>query len=229
MTHQDMYFNKANAYQKIAEALLPNLSLIKPVLLKECLDDYVIGNDKTKKILATAVYNHYKRLTYNASGYRENFVEIEKSNILLIGGTGSGKTYLLKTICKYLNVPYYIADASTLTASGYVGADAQSILCGLYMAAGEDLAKAQRGICIIDEFDKISSKTSACSTITRDVGGQDVQYELLKMIEGTTMNIQPKEKSLREGAKTASISFDTSNVLFIFMGAFSEIGKFVER
>ena len=211
--------------QKVQNAEMPVWTNIKPVLLKEVVDEYVIGNEKTKKILSTAIYNHYKRLSYHSQNGQSG-VEIEKSNILLIGGTGSGKTYLVKTICKLLNVPYYIGDASTMTASGYVGADAQSILTGLYMAAGEDLAKAQHGICIIDEIDKIANKEQN-ATVQRDVNGQDVQYELLKMMEGTVMKIQPKEKSYHEG-KTF-INFDTTNVLFICMGAFEGIEKIIEK
>jgi len=213
-------------YKSIAQMQTPTLSLMKPSALKAKLDEYVIGNEETKKVLCTAVYNHYKRIAYNAAN-KESGKTIDKSNVLLIGGTGSGKTYLLKTICQCLNVTYYIADASTLTASGYVGSDIDSLLGGLYTAAGGDMQKAQNGIIIIDEIDKIRNKNQS-ESIKRDVSGLDVQYELLKMIEGVTMKFIPTERRNNDPA-ARHVNFDTSNVLFICMGAFDGMEKTIAR
>jgi ATP-dependent Clp protease ATP-binding subunit ClpX len=218
--------NKVDVYKQIAEMQSPALSLIKPSVLKAKLDEYVIGNEETKRILCTAVYNHYKRISYNTTN-KDSGRAIEKSNILLIGGTGSGKTYLLKTICQCLNVPFYIADASTLTASGYVGNDVDTILNGLYTAAGGDLKKAQQGIIIIDEIDKIRCKEQS-SSVRRDVSGMDVQYELLKMMEGTVARCYPNERR-NQDAGFKHVDFDTTNVLFICMGAFAGMEKMIER
>jgi len=207
--------------ERVAQAVLPNINLIKPHILTEKVKEYVIGNDNAIEILSTAIYNHYKRIVYNNSE-----VELDKSNILLLGGTGSGKSYIAKTMCKCLNIPYYIADASVLTASGYVGSDVETILSGLYTAADGDINKAQQGILIIDEIDKITNKEENIS-ITRDVSGIDVQYELLKIMEGTVRQIQPGEK--RKHPEKPSIPFDTTNVLFICMGAFEGIEKIIEK
>jgi ATP-dependent Clp protease ATP-binding subunit ClpX len=220
--------NKINVYKQLAEMQSPTLSFIKPIALKEMLDEYVIGNDEAKKVLCGAVYNHYKRIAHNSQNKNiESGKLIDKSNILLIGGTGSGKTYLLKMICKCLNVPFYIADASTLTASGYVGDDVKSILHGLYTASTGFPKIAQQGIIIIDEIDKINNKGES-SSIERDVSGMDVQYELLKMMEGTTVRIYPEER--RNNTTTSKyIDFDTTNVLFICMGAFEGMEKIIEH
>lgn len=183
----------------------------KPHEIKEYLDDYVIGQDECKKTLAVAIYNHFKRIN-NLSD-----VEIDKSNILMCGSTGSGKTYLIKTLANFLNIPCHIADASTLTASGYVGSDVETILHGLITQANGDIKLAENSICVIDEIDKIACKGENGS-ITRDVSGEDVQNELLKLIEGTTLNIQPGNK--RKHPEMQTIPFNTKNVLFICMGAF---------
>jgi ATP-dependent Clp protease ATP-binding subunit ClpX len=218
--------NRVDVYKKIAEMQTPSLSLIKPSALKQKVDEYVIGNEETKRVLCTAVYNHYKRIAHNTEK-GENGVSIDKSNVLMIGGTGSGKTYLLKTICQSLNVPFYIADASILTASGYVGQDANMVLTGLYTAAGGDVSKAQQGIIIIDEIDKIRSKGENVS-VKRDVSGMDVQYELLKMMEGSIVRCTPNERK-DYSASNRHVDFDTANVLFIFMGAFDGMEKIIER
>jgi len=218
--------NRIDVYQQIAEMQSPTLSLIKPAELKQRLDEYVIGNEETKRVLCTAVYNHYKRILHNIRN-KESGRLIDKSNILLIGGTGSGKTYLLKTICQCLNVPFFISDASTMTASGYVGSDVDNVLNGLYTASGSDLSKAQHGVIIIDEIDKIRHKGQS-ESIKRDVSGMDVQYELLKMMEGATIRCYPAERRSYE-AGNKHVDFDTTNVLFICMGAFDGMEKTIER
>jgi len=215
-----------DVYKQIAEMQSPTLSLIKPSVLKARLDEYVIGNEETKRVLCTAVYNHYKRISHNMRN-KDSGRLIDKSNILLIGGTGSGKTYLLKTICQCLNVPFYISDASTMTASGYVGSDVDNVLNGLYTAAGGDLNKAQHGVIIIDEIDKIRNKDQS-ESIKRDVSGMDVQYELLKMMEGDVIRCYPAEKRSYDAGKK-HVDFDTTNVLFICMGAFDGMEKTIER
>jgi ATP-dependent Clp protease ATP-binding subunit ClpX len=197
------------------------MNFIKPHILAEKVGEYVIGNEEAIRVLSTAVYNHYKRIT---SANKD--VEIDKSNVLLMGGTGSGKTYIAKSICKCLNVPYYIGDASTLTASGYVGSDVEMLLNGLVAAADGDIMKAQNGVLIIDEIDKITAKSENIS-ITRDVSGIDVQYELLKIMEGTVAKIQPGEK--RKHPEKPTMDFDTTNVLFICMGAFEGLEKIIEK
>jgi len=218
--------NKFDVYKHLAEMQSPKLSLIKPTALKAKLDEYVIGNEEAKKTLCIAIYNHYKRIYHNLAN-KESGNLIDKSNILLLGGTGTGKTYLLKIICQCLNVPFYIADASTLTASGYVGNDVDSVLNGLYKAACGDMQKAQHGIIIIDEIDKIRHKGHS-SSVRRDVSGLDVQYELLKMIEGTTARCFPMERRNYQ-ADNKHVDFDTTNVLFICMGAFDGMEKTIER
>jgi ATP-dependent Clp protease ATP-binding subunit ClpX len=213
--------NAVQIEDRIVKRLLPSFTLIKPHILADIVGEYVIENEEAIQVISTAVYNHYKRLIYNKTE-----VEIEKSNVLLLGGTGSGKTYIAKTICKCLNVPYYIGDASTLTASGYVGSDVETLLSGLLLSADGDIESAQRGVLIIDEIDKITNKEENIS-ITRDVSGIDVQYELLKIMEGTILQIQPGEK--RKHPEKPTIPFDTTNVLFICMGAFEGIEKIIEK
>ena len=189
--------------------------ILKPKELKSILDDYVIGQDKAKKVLSVAVYNHYKRIFMQDS--IEDITELTKSNVLLIGPTGSGKTLLAQTIAKYLDVPLAIADATSLTEAGYVGDDVENIVTRLIQAAGGDIKKAEQGIIFIDEIDKIA-RMSENRSITRDVSGEGVQQALLKIIEGSQINVPPKGGRKHPGQE--AISLDTTNVLFICGGAF---------
>ena len=198
--------------------------LKKPKEIKACLDEYVIGQDQAKKQLSIAVYNHYKRLIHNQKENKE--VDIEKSNIIMIGETGTGKTLLAKTIAKELNVPFCIVDATILTEAGYVGEDVESILSRLLMVANYDVEKAEKGIVFIDEIDKIARKSDNPS-LTRDVSGEGVQQGLLKLLEGSIVNVPPQGG--RKHPDQKYIQVNTQNILFIAGGAFDGIQAIIER
>ena len=197
-------------------------ALKKPVEIKEFLDEYVIGQDRAKKMLAVAVYNHYKRINHNLVDRPDDGVELEKSNILLVGPTGTGKTLLAKTIAKLLDVPFTIVDATVLTEAGYVGEDVESILTRLLQEADFDVAKAERGVVFIDEIDKIARKSDNPS-ITRDVSGEGVQQAMLKLLEGNVINVPPKGG--RKHPEQEFIHVNTQNILFICGGAFEGIER----
>ncbi|MBW6512120.1 MAG: ATP-dependent Clp protease ATP-binding subunit ClpX [Desulfuromonadaceae bacterium] len=208
---------------KLDESATEKESLPKPVEIRETLDEYVIGQDWAKKVLSVAVYNHYKRINDSA---KSGDVEIQKSNILLLGPTGSGKTLLAQTLAKVLDVPFAIADATNLTEAGYVGEDVENIILNLLQAADYDLERAQRGIIYIDEVDKIARKTDSPS-ITRDVSGEGVQQALLKIIEGTTASVPPKGG--RKHPQQEFLKVDTTNILFICGGAFSGLETVISQ
>lgn len=215
---------KESNKQSDSSAVSEDVDLKKPKKIKEFLDQYVIGQDQAKKQLSIAVYNHYKRILYSQRENRE--VEIEKSNIIMIGETGTGKTLLAKTIAKELNVPFCIVDATILTEAGYVGEDVESILSRLLMVADYDVQKAERGIVFIDEIDKIARKSDNPS-ITRDVSGEGVQQGLLKLLEGSIVNVPPQGG--RKHPDQKYIQVNTQNILFIAGGAFDGMSEIIER
>lgn len=215
---------KESNRQSDSPAVSEDVDLKKPKQIKEFLDQYVIGQDQAKKQLSIAVYNHYKRILYSQRENKE--VEIEKSNIIMIGETGTGKTLLAKTIAKELNVPFCIVDATILTEAGYVGEDVESILSRLLMVADYDVQKAERGIVFIDEIDKIARKSDNPS-ITRDVSGEGVQQGLLKLLEGSIVNVPPQGG--RKHPDQKYIQVNTQNILFIPGGAFDGMSEIIER
>jgi len=219
ITREDEFESEAEA------SILDTKKLPTPKEIKENLDEYVISNEDAKKTLSVAVYNHYKRIMHHHKKEKDT-VEIQKSNILLLGPTGSGKTHIVETLARFLNVPFAIADATTITEAGYVGEDAENILQRLYQNADGDIDKAERGIIYIDEIDKISRKSENPS-ITRDVSGEGVQQALLKLIEGTKANIPAQ--GARKHPHVEMLEIDTHNILFICGGAFVGLDQLIEK
>lgn len=216
---------KEEVSQKSQSTIENTIKLSKPKEIKMFLDEYVIGQDEAKKVLSVAVYNHYKRLLQKPNT-KEDDIEIEKSNVILVGETGTGKTLLAKTIAKMLNVPFCIADATVLTEAGYVGEDVESILARLLQAADYDVTSAERGIVFVDEIDKIARKSDNPS-ITRDVSGEGVQQALLKLLEGSVVNVPPQGG--RKHPEQKMIQINTKNILFVCGGAFDGIDKIISR
>ncbi|MCQ2061138.1 MAG: ATP-dependent Clp protease ATP-binding subunit ClpX [Fibrobacter sp.] len=227
MCHRIIEEDRARAQQKEQEvAAAVEKPLPRPSEIKAHLDEFVIGQEEAKKALSVAVYNHYKRLRYRQAHKDENDVEVEKSNLLLVGPTGSGKTLLAQTMARFLDVPFTIADATVLTEAGYVGEDVENILVRLLQAADYNVEKAERGIIFVDEIDKIARKT-ANPSITRDVSGEGVQQGLLKILEGTVAAVPPKGG--RKHPEQALVQINTRNILFICGGAFETLDKIIAQ